>query len=125
MGTAKWLMAELIRLFHNIDTDTAYEAVELLTERESPMIWNVNGVKRVMNTSLSKRDQTLILLHGLPSAKDTELLGWVEHSNMSVYRKKILIVGHKQRLWEYEAKDGTVTISHLGSELAEDILKRK
>jgi len=123
LASAKWLMAELIRLFHDVDTVTANEAVELLTERETPMIWNINGLKRVLDVSLNKRDQTLVLLYGIPSAKDTELSTWVEHSNLSVYRKKILVEGHKQRLWEYDQNNLTVTISRLGSELAEKILE--
>jgi len=122
INTAKWLMSELIRLFHSVSTDEAQSAVELITERETPMIWNVNGKKRVLKTSLSKSAQTLVLLHPTTEAKDEELFAWVEYSNFSVYKSKVLKPGHKQRLWEYDASTGMVTLSALGVAEAEKIL---
>jgi hypothetical protein len=114
LNTAKWLMSELIRLFHSVSTDEAQAAVELLAERETPMIWNVNGKKRVLKTSLSKSAQTLVLLHPTTEAKDEDLFTWVEYSNFSVYKSKVLKPGHKQRLWEYDTGTGVVTLSALG-----------
>ncbi len=122
INTTKWLMSELIRLFHSVSTDEAQSAVELITERETPMIWNVNGKKRVLKTSLSKSAQTLVLLHPTSVAKDEELFAWVEYSNFSVYKSKVLKPGHKQRLWEYDTSAGTVTLSALGVAEAEILL---
>lgn len=122
INTAKWLMSELIRLFHGVSTDEAQAAVELITERETPMIWNVNGKKRVLKISLSKSAQTLVLLHPTTEAKDEDLFTWVEYSNFSVYKSKVLKPGHKQRLWEYDPGTGMVTLSALGVEEAEKLL---
>ena len=122
VAAAKWTMAELIRLFHNVSSKDAQDAVEFLTDRELPMIWDVNGRKRVLTAALSKSAQTLILLHQVSAAKDEELFSWVEYSNFSVYRSKVLRPGHKQRLWEYDPDTGMVTLSALGVEEAEKIL---
>jgi hypothetical protein len=121
---AKWLVAELVRHFHKVDTTTATQAVELLTEREIALIWTVNGQRRVLDAKMSKTDQTLVLLASLQQATDKELFAWVEHSNLSIYRKKVLRVGHKDRMWEYNAKTGIVTPSQLGIKAAEAILLR-
>jgi hypothetical protein len=59
-----WILAELIRVFHNVSTKEAQEAVDALSERKLPLIWSPNGqLKRVLDTSLGARDQTLLLLH--------------------------------------------------------------
>src|SRR2546423_9437344 len=46
---SKWIVAELVRVFHNVDVDTATEIVDTLVERETPLIWEVNGLKRVLH----------------------------------------------------------------------------
>ncbi len=120
--TAKWLIAELVRHFHAVDTVAATQAVELLTEREILLKWTVNGQRRVLDAGMSKLDQTLVILSGVTQATDKELCAWVEHSNFSVYKKKILLIGHKERLWEYDTKTSVVTLSQLGVRAAEKLL---
>ncbi|HET8884181.1 MAG TPA: hypothetical protein VFM68_01790 [Candidatus Saccharimonadales bacterium] len=120
--TAKWLIAELVRHFHSVDTVAATQTVELLTEREISLVWTINGQRRVLDMNMSKSDQTLVLLSGIPQATDKELCAWVEHSNFSVYKKKILLVGHKERQWEYDTKTGVVTLSQLGVVAAEKLV---
>jgi hypothetical protein len=38
---SKWVMAELVRVLHNVDTDAATEIVDGLVDRETPLIWGV------------------------------------------------------------------------------------
>ena len=45
---AKWIMAELVRVLHDVSTEAATAMVEGLTDRESPLIWEVNGNRRVI-----------------------------------------------------------------------------
>ena len=42
----KWILAELIRVFHNVDIDEATRAVEYLSVRDIELIWEVNGKLR-------------------------------------------------------------------------------
>jgi hypothetical protein len=123
---SKWIVAELVRVLHNVDVDEAAELVEALVERETPLIWKVNGVRRVLDASLSMRDKTLLLLHGShgPLA-ESDLVTWIEHTNASVYRRDVLRKAHKARLLEYDQASGTVTISPRGIEVVEnDILPK-
>jgi hypothetical protein len=118
---AKWIVAELIRVLHNVSVDQATEIVESLVERETPLIWEVNGVRRVLNTSLSMRDKTLLLLHAATEPlAERDLVTWIEHTNASVYRRDVLRKAHKARLVEYDPISGIVTISPKGIELVED-----
>ncbi len=123
---AKWIVAEFVRVLHEVDVDDAAETVEALVERETPIIWEVNGARRVLDTTLSMRDKTLVLLHASDGAvSERELVSWVEHSNASVYRRDVLRKAHKARLVEYDSRQQTVTISPRGIELVEaEILPR-
>jgi hypothetical protein len=118
---SKWIVAELVRVLHNVDVDDAAELVEALVERETPLIWDVNGVRRVLDTSLSMRDKTLLLLHASDGPlAERDLVRWIEHTNASVYRRDVLRKAHKARFIEYDQACGTVTVSPRGIELVEN-----
>jgi hypothetical protein len=122
LSISKWIMAELVRIFHDVDTKTATDVVELLIERELPIIWQVNGKKRVLKSGLTMKEKTLLLLYSEPSADVNELISWVEHSNASLYRRDILTRGHKAMLWEYNKDTQLVILSPLGSRYVEQNL---
>ena len=112
---AKWMMADLVRVFHSLDTSTATQVVEGLIERTIPAVWAVGDIRRVLRPGMTMKDQTLLLLYsaGRP-VKDVDLLAWVEHSNPSVYRRNVLRVAHKDRLLEYNDSTAEVRISPRG-----------
>ncbi len=112
---AKWIMAELVRVLHDVDTEKATVMVESLVERETPLIWDVSGKKRVLSTALSMRDKTLLLLHATDGqVPESALVSSLEHSNASVYRRDILHKLHRARLIEYDASARTAEISPIG-----------
>jgi hypothetical protein len=120
---AKWIVAELVRVLHNVDTDTATDIVDTLVERETPLIWEVNGRKRVLNTSLKMKPKTFLLLYASNGAvSERDLVSWLEHSNAGVYRRDILRPAHKARYVEYDQDAGTVQLSPLGVAHVEDEL---
>jgi hypothetical protein len=115
LGLSKWLMAELVRIFHNVDTATAEDVVAALTERQVPLIWTIDGKKRVLNHELSMKNKTLLILYSsVGGVTEKDLLNWTEHTNASTYRNSVLVPGHKVRLWEYDKSTKTITISPLG-----------
>jgi hypothetical protein len=112
---AKWIMAELVRVLHDVDTQKASAVVETLVARDTPLIWEVNGKKPVLSTSLSMRDKTLLLLHTTDRpVAESALVSWLEHSNASVYRRDILRKLHRHRLIEYDAATRSAQISPTG-----------
>jgi hypothetical protein len=48
-ATASWVLAELVRIFHGATTEEAREIIDALVERKTPAIWEVEGVKRVLD----------------------------------------------------------------------------
>jgi hypothetical protein len=120
---SKWVMAELVRVLHNVDTETATQIVDGLVERETPLIWEVNGKRRILNTGLTMSQKTLLLLHGDGGqVREADLVAWVEHSNPSVYRRDVLRTMHKLRLIEYDKQSRTAQISPKGIALVEEKL---
>lgn len=112
---AKWIMAELVRVLHKMSVDDAAVVVEALVEREVPLVWKVNGKRRVLDPKMSASDKTLLLLHGASGpVSESELRGWVEYRNPTEYRRKVLAIAHRKKLIEYDADERTVAISPEG-----------
>jgi hypothetical protein len=118
----KWILSELIRVFHSVSLDEANSLVESLADRTLPLIWKANGKIRVLNPALSYKDKTLAVLYSESSAALTEksLLESVEHSNPTVYRKDILKALHRLKMIDYEEATRMVTISPIGLKHVED-----
>jgi hypothetical protein len=122
LAAAKWIMAELIRLFHNVDVKTATEVVDSLSDRTLPLIWEVDGMKRVLNKALSLADQTLLLLYSAAGPlHEKTLADYLEQGRLQNYRR-VLDKLHQGRIVEWNKSTGLVTLSPVGSQEVEDRL---
>jgi hypothetical protein len=120
---SKWIVAELVRIFHKVDVKVATEVVTLLVERTIPIIWAVDGKLRVLNPDLSKKDQMLLVLYSIPGAiTDKELVDFIEYRNLTVFRNEVLRPAHKARLVEYDEPTKSIRISPRGIQYVEDNL---
>ena len=122
-GMASWVLAELVRIFHSVSTKEAQEVVDELVERKHPLIWEVDGVRRVLDPKMNKSDQALLLLyskHGWITEND--LYAWTEYSDLSLFRKRVLCSLHDSRLIEYDKVGNRARISPLGCQEAEQRL---
>lgn len=123
IAMAKWIVAELVRVFHAVDTATATAVVESLVTREVPIVWQVGSKKRVLAANLTMREKTLLLLYShVGPVSEEDLRTWVEHSNSSVFRRDILRPAHKERLLEYDEDTRTIELSPLGARFVEEKL---
>lgn len=120
---SKWIVAELIRVFHNIDPAEASAAVDSLVERELQVVWTVNGKKRILANNLTLRDKTFLLLYSEPDTVDeADLCTWVEAANPRSYRRDVLRKAHRERLVEYDEEKRTVQLSPKGARFVEENL---
>ncbi|MFF8566173.1 hypothetical protein ACF06N_14565 [Streptomyces albidoflavus] len=120
LHAAQWVMAELVRIFHSADIATAAEAVKNLTDRTVPVIWKVGQVARILDTSMSLANGTLLLLYSeLGPQSDKNLAKNLEQGSMSNY-KRVLDRLHRGRLIEYDWESGSVHISPLGEKTVEE-----
>ena len=111
-----WCMCELLRVQHNIPIENAEQLCNAIGSRQLPVVWSTLGRKRVLNTSLNYRDQTLLLLYSdLAMAVPSEdLFEWTEHSHKGNYCHSVLGSLHKDRLVEWDKETEMVLISPKG-----------
>ena len=122
-GTASWVIAELIRIFHGVSTEDAQVAVDALSERKVPLVWKIDDIRRIQDAEMSTSDQALLLLHATPGwVSERELAGWVDYSSVSMFRTRVLEPLHKARLIEYDRAKARAHISPLGSKGVEEKL---
>lgn len=125
VAVASWVMAELVRIFHNVSIKEAQETVEALVERKTPLVWEVEGTKRVLDPDMPAKDQVLLFLHhGTGWVLSADLCRWAEYSNLGVFRAKVLRGLHKARLIEFSVGDDRARISPLGAADVEQRLLR-
>jgi hypothetical protein len=120
---AKWLMAELVRLLHTLDTEEATAIVDGLIEREVAWVWTYGDKKRVLRTGMTWKQQTLVLL--LTEAGDVpeaDLFRWLEHPGLPSFRKDVLKHLHKARLIEYDTAKRTIRLLPPGVTAAEELV---
>lgn len=123
VAMAKWVVAELVRLFHDVDTATATTAVEALLDRELPVIWHVGPRVRVLTAKLTWRDQMLLRLYtATGSVPVAALVADLEHPRPAYFRRDVLRPSHTARLIEWDQAAGTVQISPLGIRYVEEHL---
>ena len=78
-GSADWVLAEFVRLHHNVPAQRAQEIVEDLVERRAPVIEEFDGYLKLMNPDLKAGEQCLVLLYqrGADGADFDDLESWV------------------------------------------------
>ncbi len=125
LAMTSWVLAELIRVFHNVPIQEAQAIVDALVERKNPMIWKVEDKKRVLDPSMNKNDQVLALLYSEATwVSESKLFDWVEYSSIFLFRARILKPLHKARFIEYDFTQERAKLSPRGvSEVEQRILK--
>jgi hypothetical protein len=118
---ADWCLSELIRVVHEVSLEEAQALLDAIAEREVPHVWSIAGVKRVLDPSLTTREQVLVLLYADPevAVPVEDLLKWVEYSRMNDFRTKVLAPLHGSRLVEFDRETNTVLLSPRGAEETE------
>lgn len=74
-----WVLAEFIRLYHNVTADVARQLVDQIVTRAVPVIQDFNGFLKVLKPNLAASDHCLVLLYqcGEQGATFKEIESWV------------------------------------------------
>jgi len=118
---ADWILCELIRVHHGMSLEEAQDLVDSISVRQLPVIWEVAGKKRILKKGLSAADQVLLLLY---HSKETavlveDLCDWIEYSNLSVFKSRVIRALHKKRMLEHDRDNDAVLLSPNGTEHVE------
>lgn len=127
LGSIKWIMAELVRVFHKVDTETARQIVDVVSERSIPIIWDADGVIRVLNPELLANEKVLVVLyHIAEKVSQNKLQDIVEYVNPTNFKNRVLKPLHKEKKIEFNEKERLVSILPPGiKEVEEKILSNK
>lgn len=89
---AEWVLSEIYRLNYQIPLPQAQELVNKLVTRKLELVFEINGLKRVLNPRLSIKDKLLVLLYAESSEFLTieSLCNYLKYKNKSYLERKIL-----------------------------------
>lgn len=116
-----WITAELVRIFHNTTIELAQASVDLIAERTHPLVWELDGIKRVLDPTFKAWERALVLLYATPGWTDIKKLNaWVIYP--SKFRGSVLKPLFDRKLIELGKKEAAIT--PLGSAYVEQNLLR-
>lgn len=122
VGIASWIMAELLRVFHNLTTDQAQAMVDALVDTRIPFVWKSASAKRVLRKDMSLHDEVLLLLAGEPlPVQISDLLKWTGYKNKG-YFLRLLRKLHDDRLVHLSEDRSEVQILPPGTTAVADIV---
>jgi hypothetical protein len=109
-----WILTEFVRNYHSCSIDEARRLVSAINEVTLPVIDEIDGFVRVLDTELEVRDKVLVILYYKVPDKvtDAELLRWTEYKNITRFRRDLLGALHKEALVHYS--DGTCILTTKG-----------
>ncbi len=86
-----WVLAELIRLNHDIPPDEASEIVDGIVERRAPIVQDFEGFLKVLDPQLGASDYCLVLLYecGSRGANFEQLSEWIHPKMRSNLRRTL------------------------------------
>lgn len=81
MRSVKWIVAELVRVFGNLNVDEARHLVDAVTEQNVHVVWSDASTKKVLNPKLSARDKVLVLCYASDGrAWVSQLVDWMRQT---------------------------------------------
>lgn len=122
LAMTSWIMAELVRVFHNVDVDEAQQIVDSLAERRIPLVWASANMRRVLKPELGLQQQIMVLIASAPGAVDTnDLFAWTGYDKRG-YFNRLLRKLHAGRFVELAADCDNVELLPPGAEYADRVI---
>lgn len=122
LSMSNWIMAELVRVFHQLPTSEAQAVVDQLVERRIPIVGQIGDMKRVLDHKLPVDDQILLLISSCPAGCSTdELFAWTGYDRRE-YVDRLLRHFHDRRFIELAADGSSVQMLPPGRKYVEEKL---
>jgi hypothetical protein len=120
---ANWVMAELVRVFHDLPPERAQDIVDRLSEPQIPVVWVRDSLRRVLRTDLALKDQILVLLAStFAKTKVGDLLTWTGYGKKP-YFLRVLRSLHASRMVELYDGENEVEILPPGLRRVVEVLE--
>jgi hypothetical protein len=119
-----WVLGELIRVFHNVSVGEAQKTVDFITDRKIPLVWESDGMKRILDPSLPLKDQILLLIGSQSSKTNTrDLESWMEYKDKAYFIKTLRQL-HKTRFVNISNNESEIEILPPGTTYVEKIISK-
>ena len=110
-GTIDWVLAEFVRLYHNVPADEAQRIVDELVTRVAPVVQDFDGFLKVLNPRLRASEHCLVLLYhrGMKGATADELRTWVRPGMRSNLQRTLTLLVHKKDFLHFDGARYRIT----------------
>ncbi len=124
VSMCSWILGEVIRVLHGTTIQDAQKAVDFITARKIPLIWEVGSIKRILKPSIVLKDQILLLISSSSNkTKVNDLITWIEYDNKAYFLKSLRQL-HKARFLELSTDELEVEILPPGTTYVETIIAK-
>lgn len=122
-----WVICELIRIFHDKSLEEAQRIVDFISSREIPVIWEINGKKRVLKENSSAKEKVMLLTYSQEEQGVffEDLISWVEYQNKTDFKSKVLIPLHREGMIEFDKELNMIFLSPKGSKKVEEFFLKE
>src|SRR5918994_609194 len=100
IGTLDWILAEFVRLFHEVSADQAQKIIADLVRKRVPAVQDIQGFLKILNPKLGVSDRILVLLYERGASRGTfeELSSWVHPKMRKNLGRALRNLEHDQAL---------------------------
>lgn len=123
MSNMDWVLAELVRLYHNTSADEAHQIITELVSKAVPAIQVFDGYPRILK-ALSAPDYVLVLLYwkGRQAVPMVDLRSWTRPSMRANLGRTIKLMDERHLVHAVDAgrATGSVTITSMGEREVEE-----
>jgi len=111
----KWVMGEFVRNYSQLPVAESHAVVEAVTARTFQIVWSSGDIRRVLEPAKTSAERALIILYaeGKP-VPVAQLQSWVEYSNGTDFKRKVLRNLHKKAFIHFDEKASTAQILPTG-----------
>ena len=119
VGVLDWVLAEFVRLYHNVPADEAQAIVSDLVTRTSPAIQDFDGFLKVLRADLGATDFCLLILYerGTRGATYEEMDAWARPRMRSNLRRTLTALVDEKLFVHYDG--GRYHITRTGQQYVE------
>ena len=119
LNGAKWVLAEIIRLESKLSPHEVSEIILDIISKQIPIVWQTNGITRVLDVSIKPRERAIILLCIIGDMSEDDLRTAVCYKDSRNFRK---ILNRLEAANLVAPVDGLYKASPIGIALAEKII---
>lgn len=119
IGVLDWVLAEFIRLYHDVPANTASKMVDGIVKRSAPIVQDFAGFQKILNPKLEVSDHCCVLLYqrGEDGALYEELGHWARPKMRSNLRRALNALIEKKDFVHFDGERYFIT--RLGEQYVE------